>query len=400
MSFRLAIPLVSVLLSAPAFAGTHQVVSSATQNTQHLTREETVVQAGALPINRFGYVELVKRGLAKHKVEGVLLLLPGSGMNASSYEITDGTGDVDDSFTGFLARKKIAVFSYSPRTTGIPAGACGVTLDCTPIQDWGLDTALDDVDYIVGRIQAAYPGKKIVVGGFSLGAVQTIAAVNRHPTRYAGALVWDGNLYATDAASQAQAQAVCDNAQAAISSGLYWDEQTLPFFKLLSDLQLADPTGPTPVPLFPPGTTNRQAYLFALTSPNPNVPAPDLVEFAGSVAEDRLYFSDEDRVTEAIDSLNDLDSLVMFRDAACDIADGTRQFTGNLGQMKAPVLAIESEIGFGPYMGETLALFGSTSVKELFYPDFGHFDHLTNVNRKKVLDKPVRDWLHKVAFKK
>jgi pimeloyl-ACP methyl ester carboxylesterase len=398
MSIRLAIPLISVLLSAPAFAETYQVVGTNTEYTQHLTRTETVVQAGALPINRFGYVELVESGLPEHQLEGVLVLLPGSGMNAASYEVTDGDG-LESSFTGYLARKNIAVYSYSPRTTGIAAGECGVTLDCTPIQGWGLNTALDDVDYIVDRIQAEHPGKKIVIGGFSLGAVQTIAAVNRHPTRYAGALVWEGNLYATDAASRAQAQGICNNAQAAIGGGLYWDEQTLPFFKALAGLQLADPTGPTPFPLFPPGTTNRQAYLFALTSPNPNVPAPGLIEFAGSVAQDSLFFSDEDLVLSEIDSLNDLDSLVIIRDAACEIAGNTQVFTDDLGQMTAPVLAIESELGFGPYMGDNLALFGSASVEELFYPAFGHFDHLTNPDRKEVLDKPVRRWLHQVAFK-
>ena len=62
------------------------------------------------------------------------------------------------------------MFGYSPRA-GTTAGSCeSGAIDCSPMADWGLQTMVDDVEFIRQQIAAEYPGLKIVVGGLSMEA--------------------------------------------------------------------------------------------------------------------------------------------------------------------------------------------------------------------------------------
>src|SRR5262249_50151031 len=119
------------------------------------------------------------------------------------------------------------------------------------------------------------------------------------------------------------------------------------------------PNAPTPFPGFPPGTTNRQAYVLVLTSPSPGPPAsPFNAGFrlvAGSVAENRFFFASEAILASTIDRFNHYVAVAELRDVVCSQA-GDPTFTSNLSAFRGSVLAIEAGLGFGALLQDVFAL--------------------------------------------
>ncbi len=63
----------------------------------------------------------------------------------------------------------------------------------------------------------------------------------------------------------------------------------------MSQLAQVAPNAPSPIPGFPPGLTNRQVFLLALTTPvvSPLSPRPGYFQFAGNFVEYKFTFSNE-----------------------------------------------------------------------------------------------------------
>lgn len=169
----------------------------------------------------------VTKPLPDQAIRGVVFILPPLGSGFQNYEVGDN-GDYNKSFVGFLARRNIAVFGYSPRVQGLTAGSCesGV-IDCAPMANWGLARVVEDAQFIKQQINAKYPGLKIVLAGLSMGSISSQALINANPTDYAGAILIEGTIYDTDPAVRAINANFCS-----------------------------------------PGMTNHQAFVLALSAPH------------------------------------------------------------------------------------------------------------------------------------
>lgn len=390
----------SALLAGQPQITPYNVVSESTSSIDlpigKLLHTQTVVQSGPNAINRFTMHRLRRPNFPSN---GALLLLPALGNNFSSY-LSSEDGDVKKSFAAFYARLGYEVWGYSPRETGIAAGACSGGLDCSPALNWSLGTIVQDATYIRSRIKAEVPGKDPVIGGLSLGAISAIAVVNQHPKHYSGLLAWEGSPVTGDPLIQAHNQNFCTAFSGMVAAGVAVDDQSLPFVKLVAQLAQAAPNDPfvIPVPGFPPGLTNDQAFTLILTTPNPIAPSPrpGFITAAGDFMAAQLFFSDKARLATNIATFNDVTANRTSRDLYCSLAGVETAYSNNLSKFKAPVMIIKAGLGFGPIMDELPALLGSSSVTFASMNNFAHVDHLGSPSHLALLEIPILVWLGSV----
>jgi pimeloyl-ACP methyl ester carboxylesterase len=394
----LASVLAAFFLALPASA--YNVVSEETDEINlplgKLLLTETVIQDGPLPINRFRMYRL-RRAVLPSK--GALLLLPSLGNNFQMY-LFDESGDRAKSFAAFFARLGYEVWGYSPRETGIQPGDCGGVLDCSPVLQWSLQTVVDDVTHIRSQIAAALPGKKTVIGGLSLGAISSLAVVNQHPFDYDGLLAWEGSHVSDNPAVQAHNLGFCNQFTGLVGAGIAVDDQSLPFVKLVAQLAMAAPNDPfaIPVPGFPPGLTNHQAFVFILSTPNPIAPSPrpGFITAAGNFSTDTLFFSDDARLAGSIGVFNDVTANRVGQDFYCSLAGVETGYSANLANFTAPAMIIKAGQGFGQIMDELPGKLGSASVTQTGIEFFAHVDHLGSAGHRFVLEIPISLWLSQV----
>jgi pimeloyl-ACP methyl ester carboxylesterase len=167
-----------------------------------LSKTVTTIQEGNNSLDRFLMTEVVKP-LPNQAVRGVILLLPPLGSGFQNYEVGEN-GDYNKSFVAFFARRNFAVVGYSQRVQGLTAGSCETgAIDCSPMADWGLQTVVDDAEFIRQQMVSKYPGIKIVLAGLSMGSIGSRAVLNARPNDYAGAILIEGTIYDTDATVRA-----------------------------------------------------------------------------------------------------------------------------------------------------------------------------------------------------
>ena len=382
--------------AVPAAAGPYLILGTTTTHAGGLVRTETLIQGGPSPLDRFTMIRLVK-DVPPQALRGTVLFLPPLGVNFSFYEQTDPGGPAETSIAGFFAHRNFDVYGYSPRFTGIPAGTCEAgVFDCSVMAGWNIQSMVDDTTFIRGQIEALHPGAAVSVGGASLGGILAIAVVNAHPADYAGALVWEGMLYSLDPTVQAMNTAYCAGLEAQLIAGIYFDGVGTNVAQQVGHLARIDPAALTPNPLFPPFFTNHQALvaLFSELTPGPvTQPVPNYVAMNGSLAQDRLFFASEARVYEDLERFNHYSPTVLVRDVSCALAGLDSTHVANLGNFHGRVLAIGGGRGFGPYMPDTLGLFGTFDVRFLLTPGFGHIDHFMTPDHREYVEKPILRWL-------
>lgn len=395
MFFALFFAAQFLLVTNVSYAQPYQVIS--TENSvvgNNLNKTITTIQEGNHTLNRFRMTRVVA-SIPNHQLEGVMLLLPPLGSGFQNYEVGEN-GNYDNSFVAYFASRKIAVFGYSQRVQGLTAGACESGLvDCSPMEAWGVQTMVDDVAFIRERIAQDYPGLKVFVGGLSLGSIASLATLNAHPNDYAGAILIEGTLHDTDPVVQGINANFCTMFEGMLAGGVFYDGQGGVGIKLLSQLAQTDPNSPTPIPGFPPGITNHQAFVLALSAPpvSPLAPRPGYYNIAGSVAEDRFFFANEALVHANLAVFVDYASVRSFRDLSCGLA-GETTFTNNLGSFDGPVIMFAGGHGFGSAMLDTADLMTSADVSTHFNNDYGHVDFMFSTNHEKELERPIWKWLN------
>lgn len=388
----LSVLILATVLPVPAAAADYQVVSVTERRVGPLVITEETVQAGADPAARFTLHRMTKADAASR---GALLMMPGGASNFAFYA-ADEDGKELQSFAAYFALRGVDVWGYSPRTRGLAPGACSGAVDCSGMAGWGMQSVVDDALYIRERIRQVHGADRPVIAGLSLGAMSTLALMNAAPDDWAGAVVWEGMLYSTDPVVLSANQVVCDEVEARIANGEIWDDANYPVIRLLYALATADPDGPTPLPGFPPGFTNRQVFLALLTTPQPAPPGyvPGYTLVVGSV-EGGFTYSSEARLGMLIDQLNHYEPLALIRDYTCALA-GERIFTGNLESFDVPVYAIGGGHSFGAWMGDNIDLLGSADVTWNYIPEFGHADHVASPEHRRLLEEPLFQWLKRV----
>lgn len=388
----LSIFVLAAVLPVQAAAVSYQVLSVTERRVGPLVITEETVQAGQDPVARFTLHRMTKADAASR---GALLMMPGGASNFAFYA-ADENGKELQSFAAYVALRGVDVWGYSPRTQGLAPGACSGAVDCSGMRDWGLQSVVDDALYIRERIRQVHGAARPVVAGLSLGAMSTLALMNAAPGDWAGGVVWEGMLYSENPVVLAANRISCDEVEARIAGGEIWDDANYPVIRLLYALATADPDGPTPLPGFPPGFTNRQVFLALLTTPQPAPPGyvPGYTLAVGSV-ESGFTYSSEARLGMLIDQLNHYEPLALVRDYTCALA-GESAFTGNLESFTEPVYAIGGGHGFGAWMGDNIGLLGSADVTWNYVPELGHGDHFASPEHRQLLEEPLFQWLQRV----
>ena len=352
----------------------YSIISVTTDSSvsRPLEKVDTVVQAGSDARNRFTWHRVYDS--KRKSFRGAVLLVPSWLHNFGEY-LLDVNGDATQSLAGVLALAGYDVHGYSPRATGLAGDACSSgAVDCSIMATWGLQTYVNDIEFIRKKI-----GADPVIGGLSLGAGVGLAAVNANPTGYEGLIYWDSLFYTTDPAILQLNAGNCAFLTSLIDNGIAYEEGA--------------PQGTKFVILH-----SEELCTQALGSPNPNFGTPDFRIFAPNDTFTQLKFSDYPRVRQnAMHNINNVDTLAVFRDGACAWA-GDRTFSGNLHNFTKPVFAIKEGLASGPYMQETLDLFGSPMITVIDNPEFGHFDTLGTANQGSAIQQPLLKWLGEKVF--
>ena len=385
------VALLALGLSAGAVSA-QTVTSSASRSFGPLVQTDSVVTVGPSAIDKFGMHRLRRaHGAAK----GALLLLPPLG-NGFSFFTTDESGDPLRSFAGYFALRGWEVWGYSPRATGLVAGSCeSGAIDCSSMANWGVATTVADATFIRSRIAAALPsGKPVVVGGYSLGGMTTIATIDAHPHQYDGALILEGALYAENPTVLALNQGFCDGLEAQLAAGQIYDGQNLPFIRAAVGLAASNPSGASP---FFPGLSNHQGMIFLLAVPQagPLWPTENFIRCAGDVAQDRFFYSAESRVIAFSSMFHDYVDTLTIRDISCSLA-GERTFTGNLGAFRKPVYLMGGGVAFSEQNHDLAGILGSNRITFNDIAPFGHADHWFTRHHRQVLEGDIDRWLNRV----
>ena len=400
MSSFLWFVLVSCLsVAGVAWAQPFTVVHVTEQQTQGINRIQYVVQNGDNPLNRFGVERVVWAGSLAPVFTTPMILVPALSNSARLFTLGNAPGGVDfgRSMAANLARGGLDLFIYSPRETFLVPGQCANQADCAVAADWGLRAFLDDLAFIRGLVTDAHPHRRPIIGGYSLGGMVALAAVNELPDAYAGVVLGDSTLWITDPGLRAGYAIACQGLNAAIVAGQVLDDQLAPLAQLIVQLALTAPQDPSPLPLFPPGTTNRQAYLLFFSTPQPGPPASlfpvGTVLIAGSVVEDRFFFASENRLNSQVSSFNFYVANATVRDVMCSFA-GDPTFVDNLASYTGPILAFELGLGFGELANDVIALTSSSDVKIRPHPNFGHADLLTTPIHGLLFELQLLEWIY------
>lgn len=402
MSRRLlpSVPALVVTLAAlavpAAVSAQPQVAAVETTPFGPLQRVEYTITDGPGPIDRFKAVRIV-RPAAPPRPQA-LLLLPPLGVSFGFYEQTDPHAGVATSIAGFFALRGYDVWQYVPRMEGIPAGTCEAGLvDCSAMAGWDLADMVDDVAFVRALLEGENPGAEVSLGGASLGAILALAVVNDAPADYAGAIVWEGMLSTPDPGVQALNQPFCAQTQALLAGGVLFDGAGGAVIQTLARQAELVPGGLTPVPLFPPVLTNRQALVgfFAAPPPGPiTSPVPGYYFLAGDPLAGSFDFASSERLITDVERFVAYAPMALTRDVSCALAGLDTSHVANLGVFTGRVLGIGGGGGFGPYIPDNLALFTSaTDVDFLFEPAFGHIDHFMTPDHQRYVERPILRWL-------
>ena len=126
------------------------------------------------------------------------------------------------------------------------------------------------------------------------------------------------------------------------------------------------------------------------------MPAPNYVLMNGSLAEDRLFYASDPRAEDNVLRFVNYIPNAVVRDVSCSLAGVETQFVANLGQFHGAVLMIGGGRGFGPFMGDQLALFGTADKSIRLTPGFGHIDHMMTPQHRDFVERPIFDWATRV----
>jgi pimeloyl-ACP methyl ester carboxylesterase len=388
--------LAALVLLAASHAAAYEITGTAVSHDRNLIRTEYVVQAGPSPLEKFKMTRLVK-DVPQSQLRGSIFFFFPLGTTFAFYEQRDPNGAFGSSIAEFFALRNFDVYGYSPRFEGIPAGTCELGLfDCTVMKTWDLASMVADIAFVRSRIEALHPGTKIVAGGASLGGMLATAVADDAPEDYDGFILWEGMLSTPDPTVRAMNQDYCAALEAQLAAGASFDS-FISIFREVPRQAAVNPSGLTPILLFPPNLTNHQVMVLAFSTPTPgpiSMPVPNYIQMNGSLAEDRLFFASEARVFEnVVGRFVNYTPHVTTRDISCSLAGVETKYVDNLGAFHGALLAIGGGRGFGPWLDDQLAQFTGTTDKEiLLKPAFGHIDHFMTAKHRDYVERPIYQW--------
>lgn len=395
--FRFVVLAMGVTSSAGAAgydSSSHKIIGqSVSAPAAEIERTVLTVQEGKNTFNRFDVVHL--QAEVEPGSPPVILLAP-FGFPAEFWEQSDD-GSYLDAFAPRIALAGYDVWLVDSRLAAAAPGECeSGAVDCSPMEDWGVETAVGDALFVTQLARSGCHGKKPVIGGLSGGSAAALAAVNARPNRFSGLFLWEGTLVSDDPDISARNAAFCQDDENALDAGTFYDG-SVQIFKLLFSLAESDPEGITPIPAFPPGTTNLQALLFALSFPDANNPlnfTESFVRFVGDPFAATLAHSDIDRVVGLGALAGNYAPVAFIRDSHCSMGGVETRFTDRLDRFRGDVLIFAEGLGFNTMMLDTGARLTNADVTINYQPTFGESDRFFNTDWETVGLDPLLAWLN------
>jgi pimeloyl-ACP methyl ester carboxylesterase len=350
------------------------------------------VEVGHEVLNRFAITH-VSREHGAHI--GPLLLLSPFLLPGQFYEIS-GTGQYGESAAAQLAKAGFDVWLVDQRRTGLPAGSCESGTDCSAMAGWSFQAYSEDALFALSLLKAFNPRQKPVLGGFSAGSNAALATVNRAPDEFAGLFLYEGTFFTRDPAIISHNDPLCTTLQGAIAGGAVFDTSAAVPGQVLR-LALADPSGVSPLPFFPSGTSNEQAMFFVFGSPPPSGALSPTAGFIRTIVDfqaQRFVYTNEARLKLVGPLFDSYASLAALRDLSCGLAGRDDTYYRNVGRFRGDLLVFVEGTGFGPAMFDTASLFDhARRVNIDHHPELGEADPYFGFGWKQTFLKPLEEWL-------
>lgn len=378
------------------FSGTYGLADLQTTHPDpRLTRTEYKIRAGSSRLNQFSITHVQRNSPCSHADHPIILfspfLLPGS-----FYEISEA-GNYAQSAAGRLAADGYDVWLVDQRHTSLAPGACeSGQADCSVMAEWDFDAFSDDGLLALAAVRLLNPGQKPVIGGFSAGANTATAVVNRAPNEVAGLFLYEGSFTTQDPTIVAHNTATCNALEVAIGAGQFYDPSAQLYGPVLR-LAETDPSGLSPIPVFPPGTTNQMAMFYVFSVPPPAgalSPTPNFVRCIADFTTQQFVYTNPSRLFQVGPKFDNYASLPAMRDLACGLAGQDSRHIDNLSAYRGSLLAYVEGTGFGPAMFDTIALFDhARSITIEHHSELGEADPYFGHDWESNFYAPLRDWL-------
>ena len=350
------------------------------------------VEVGHQSLNRFAITHVRKEHGAN---KGGLLLLSPFLLPGAFYEISE-TGDYTKSAAAELAKDGYDVWLVDQRRTQLAPGSCESGADCSAMAGWNFQAYSDDALFALSLLKAENPYGKPVVGGFSAGANSALATVNRAPNEFAGVFLYEGTFYTQDPAIRAHNDTICTSLQGAIAGGGLFDPSSAVLGEVLT-LAHTNPSGLSPIPAFPPGTTNEQSMFYVFGTPPPVGALSPTATFVRTIVDfsaQKFVYTNEQRLELAGPLFDNYGSLAALRDLSCGLAGRDDTYYRNVGNYRGNLLVFVEGTGFGPAMFDTASLFDHASDVDIEqHPELGEADPYFGFKWKQTFLKPLEDWL-------
>ena len=369
-------------------------VLSANITHPHPSLERVVyeVEVDHQPLNRFAitHVSETHGGRA-----GPVLLLSPFLLPGQFYEISE-TAEYAKSAAGELAKAGYDVWLVDQRRTRLPVGACESGSDCSAMAHWDFDAYSQDALFALSLLKSFNPRQKPVLGGFSAGSNAALTTVNRAPREFAGVFLYEGTFFTEDPVIAAHNDAICTSLESAIAGGALFDPSAAVLGSVLN-LAHAAPSAASPIPVFPPGTTNEQAMFYVFGTPPPSgalSPTPGFIRNKVDFAAQRFVYTNEQRLQLVGPLFDSYGSLAALRDLACGLAGRDDSHYKNVSAFRGDLLIYVEGTGFGPAMFDTASLFDhARRINIEHHPELGEADPYFGFRWKQTFLKPLQDWL-------
>jgi pimeloyl-ACP methyl ester carboxylesterase len=375
--------------------GAYDVLSATVSHPRpSLERVVYEVEVDRQPLNRFAITHVSDRAGGR---KGPLLLLSPFLLPGEFYEISE-TGQYAKSAAGELAQAGFDVWLVDQRRTHLPAGSCEAGTDCSAMKHWNFDAYAEDALFATNLLKSFNPHKRPVVGGFSAGSNAALATVNRAPAEFAGLFLYEGTFFTEDPAIAAHNDGNCSVLEGALASGASFDTST-PILGEVLRLAQSSPSAPSPLPFFPPGTTNEQSMLFVFGSPPPPGALSPTAGFIRSIVDfgaQRFVFTNEQRLELVGPLFDNYASLAALRDLSCGLAGRDDTYYRNVSQFHGDLLVFVEGTGFGQAMFDTVSLFEhARKISIDSHPELGESDPYFGFRWQHTFLEPLQEWLER-----
>jgi hypothetical protein len=385
----------AALLATGAFSAYHVVSTNVSRPHPSLERVVYEVQVGTSPLNRFAITHVQKR--ACHS-DGSLILLSPFTLPGAFYEISE-SGSYVDSAAGRLAQSNVDVWLVDQRKTGLAPGACeSGAADCSVMVDWNFEAYSSDALFALGLVKSQNPHGKPAIGGFSAGSNTALATLNRAPHEFSGLFLYEGTFHSEDPVIRQHNDTICTDLESKLAAGLVFDPSAV-VPGLVLQLVAADPSAPSPLPFFPPGTTNQLAALFVFGAPPPPgafAPTPGFVRNIADFATQSFVYTNQARLELVGPLFDSYASVAAMRDLACGLAGRDDSHFDQVGAFRGKALIFVEGTGFGPAMFDTASLLDRANVTIDHNPELGEADPYFHQQWRQVFLQPLRRWLRQV----